>query len=214
MFAAAYRSIFLESLVVLDDPELSGDAIIDAVASAVPPGAEARILGVQNIKGTGLDFVYRWVSIDMVVRAIRHLESPSREHRERALTELLVHDDYGMIDAALARDAIDRACARYPDPSLPYEAARDRVSAVAAERLGRLNSRHAPAFEDRVRKLVGETLDFADAVRRRRLSARVVDALAKGQISHATAAIRMRRIVARMKGAWMRRSDGLGSRDT
>src|SRR5205823_356969 len=64
-FADAYRALFWETIVPLHDATLTGDQVIDRVARAIPPGAHGAIMGVQNIKGTGLDFIYRWVSLDV-----------------------------------------------------------------------------------------------------------------------------------------------------
>src|SRR5262249_43498657 len=62
-FRAAYRALWKETVVPMRDSSLTGDQILDVIARGVPPGVHASIMGVQNIKGTGLDFVYRWVSI-------------------------------------------------------------------------------------------------------------------------------------------------------
>ena len=39
---------------------LGGCEIIELIGQLTPPGFLNRIMGIQNIKGTGLDFVYRW----------------------------------------------------------------------------------------------------------------------------------------------------------
>lgn len=203
-FRAAYRALFDEALVPLHDSTLTGDAIIDRISGCVPPGAHATIMGVQNIKGTGLDFVYRWVSADMVVRALARLSDASREERERALLELMMHDDYGLADATLALSAVERA--RERDPShdgLPYDAVANRLREIVARRTQALAAERTTRITDRARKHFGETFDFVDAIRRRRLAARVLDELIAGRLSHAAAATRMRDIVARTKGAWM-----------
>src|SRR5207302_5167864 len=95
------KALFDASLVVLPDPSLAGDRILDTLAAHVPPKVHATIVGVQNIKGTGLDFVYRWVSIETVHRMLAELESPHVESRDRALRALLLHGDYGLLDARL-----------------------------------------------------------------------------------------------------------------
>src|SRR5262249_43901619 len=53
-FRAAYRDLFLDSLVVVPDPAARGDDIIDRCASVCPPGTAITLMGIQNIKGTGL----------------------------------------------------------------------------------------------------------------------------------------------------------------
>lgn len=202
-FVASYRAMFMERLLPLHDPELSGDAILDRIARIVPSGAHASIMGMQNIKGTGLDFAYRWVSIDSVTRASAGLRAGTQQAREQALTQLMVHDDYGMIDAELALLAVERARAKAAQPAAGYDAAIARLREVVRTRNERMAKRRESSRADRVRKVVGETLDFVDAVRRRRMATRVMRELVAGRISHATAALRMRRIVARSMGAWM-----------
>lgn len=109
------RALFAESLVPLHDSTLSGDAILDRIAAECPPGAQASIMGVQNIKGTGLDFVYRWVSVELVQRMLSGLVAKTEEAREQALTQLMIHDDYGKLDATLALAAVE--CALKAAPS-------------------------------------------------------------------------------------------------
>jgi CheY-like chemotaxis protein len=119
-FSAAYRAMFEATLVALHDPSLSGDAIIESVARAVAPGVHASVIGVQNIKGTGLDFVYRWVSMGRVSRLRDGLGSSIASDRREALRGLAAHDDYGIVDATIAREAVRRA--RQGDAELGLEA--------------------------------------------------------------------------------------------
>jgi gamma-polyglutamate synthase len=203
-FCAAYRALFEEGMIPLADASLTGDQILDRVAKSVPPGAHASIMGVQNIKGTGLDFVYRWVSIDMVARALDSLGSPSVERRREALRNLMVHDDYGLLDATLALAKLEEAPSRDPDDAVLRDAVMAKLREVVAARTQRLTSARTSSILDRLRALTGEMLDFLDAVKRRRLATRLLESLVEGRVSHASAAIAMREIVARTKGAWMK----------
>src|SRR5262249_48323495 len=51
---------FNSKLIVVEDYYASGNQIVDLIARQTPPGFLNRVMGIQNIKGTGLDFVYRW----------------------------------------------------------------------------------------------------------------------------------------------------------
>jgi poly-gamma-glutamate synthase PgsB/CapB len=204
-FATSYRDLFMESLLPLYDPALSGDAIIDRIALAVPPGARASILGLQNIKGTGLDFAYRWTSIETVMRLLEGLRAPTREGREHALMQLMVHDDYGMIDAGLALRAVESARAQAHEHAGAYDAVVARLRGLVRDRGERIARRTDARTSDELRKAVGETFDFLDSVRRRRMARHVMNQLVRGRISHATAALLMRRILGRSKGGWMLR---------
>ena len=202
-FAASYRALFMESLLPLHDPELSGDAIIDRIALAVPPGAHAAMIGVQNIKGTGLDFAYRWTSIETVMRLLSGLGAPTRESRERTLMQLMVHDDYGMIDGRLALAAVESARAHEHEHAGAYDALIARLRELVRVRTEQIAQRHDTSPADELRKTLGETFDFLDSMRRRGMAKRVMNQLVLGRISHATAALRMRRILERSNGGWI-----------
>lgn len=203
-FGATYRALFDEGIIPLVDYSLTGDQIIDIIAKRTPPGANVSIMGVQNIKGTGLDFVYRWVGTDMVAKSLNGLKSPTKEQRERALRELLVHDDYGLVDASLALGTVEEARDRDTErATLPYDAVVARLRDVVATRTKKLTAKGKASVTARVRKLFGETFDYLDSVRRQRMARDVVTALVAGRMSHAMAAVRMREIVARAKGQWM-----------
>jgi poly-gamma-glutamate synthase PgsB/CapB len=199
-FSAAYRAMFQATLVPLHDPTLSGDAILDAVARSVAPAVQASVIGVQNIKGTGLDFVYRWVSIGRVSRLLEGLCAPTAGDRGAALRALMAHDDYGLIDATIALEAVRRA--RAVETELG-SGAFDSVEAMLTRTVAaRAVKQPTQSRRDVVASLGASALkafDFVDAVRRRRAASLVIDDLTSGVISHASAARRMRAIVERGK---------------
>ncbi len=208
-FARAYKAIFAETVVSLEDPKLTGDQILDLVAKNVPAGVHARIMGCQNIKGTGLDFVYRWVSIDTVDRYLQLLESPIREKREEGLRALAMHGDYGLLDARLALERVVSAQKHDPDAgTLPYDLALARLRDVAAKREAKLVAKRRQSAGELVRAAVGKTFDYLDATRRRRMATEMLEALITGRISHSAAAKKMRDIVARAKGGWLMGATG------
>jgi poly-gamma-glutamate synthase PgsB/CapB len=211
-FREAYRAMFMESVVPLHDSTLSGDAVIDRIAQAVPPGARAAVMGIQNIKGTGMDFVYRWVSVDALHGMLEQLRNPSGEARTSALVRLLTHDSYGLVDSAFVLEAVEQARALDADADQrPYDAVIAQLRAIREARASDLSVRKAPRLADRVRREIGETFDFLDSVWRRRMAERVLDELVEGRISHGSAAARMRSLVARTKGGWMRGKQAAGS---
>jgi poly-gamma-glutamate synthase PgsB/CapB len=206
-YAEVYRGIFEASLVPLHDANLTGDAILTRIADACPPGARITIHGVQNIKGTGLDFVYRWVSIGTVHAELERLEHTDPARRAEAVRALASHGDWGIVDAELALATVRARAASDPaGAEIGYEALATRLTATVRERAARITAGPAKkkSAGEHVRAVVGTTFDSVDAMKRRALAKRVLDALLAGHISHATAAIRMRAILARSKGGWMR----------
>lgn len=202
-FARTYRAIFAESIVAIDDPATSGDRILDAIARSVPPGVHARIIGLQNIKGTGLDFVYRWVSIDAVTKHLEALRSPLRARREEALRALAMHGDYGVVDARYALQKVEESRADDEDADeLPYDVALARLREIVAAREKKLVAKRSRSASEAVRGWFGKTFDYLDSTRRRRMANELLEALITQRMSHAAAAKKMREIVARTKGAW------------
>jgi gamma-polyglutamate synthase len=203
-FARAYKAMFAESIVMMDDPNVTGDKILDTIAENVPKGVHARIMGCQNIKGTGLDFVYRWVSIDTVDGYLQMLESPIVEKREEALRALAMHGDYGLLDARHALERLEASQHNDPQAStLPYDVAIARLRELVSKRDKKLVAKRSKSAGEMVRGVIGKTFDYLDATRRRRMATELLEALVVGRVSHATAAKKMREIVARAKGGWL-----------
>jgi hypothetical protein len=59
---------------VIEDPLATGDQVVVRCALAAPPGVRV-VMGTQNIKGTGLDFVYRWLALAAAQRDLQALAS-------------------------------------------------------------------------------------------------------------------------------------------
>jgi gamma-polyglutamate synthase len=197
-FISVYTAIFEASLIPLHESALSGDQVIDRIAKAIPIGTEGSIMGLQNIKGTGLDFVYRWVGADTTCRALAKLTGPSEAERAAGLLELSVHGDWGLLDARHVRERLKTS-----DPALTagVAALQAKLDAVILEKQTALGK--ATKSGSGFSAFIGLTFDFLDAVRRTHMAGAVLDSLVSGHISHASAAKKMRAILARSKGAWM-----------
>ena len=167
-------------------------------------------MGLQNIKGTGLDFVYRWVSIDAVERMLALVASETAAERTEGLRLLAMHGDFGLLDAQRAVTCLealgpgDRGA-----PDVAHAALLERLRALVAEKERALREQKRGTAGDAVRRAIGKTLDYIDSMRRQGMATRVIDDLVRGRISHAGAASRMRAIVARQKGAWMQNRPAL-----
>jgi poly-gamma-glutamate synthase PgsB/CapB len=202
-FRAAYRALFLDSLVIVEDAAETGDAIIDRCARAVPPGTLVTVMGIQNIKGTGLDFVYRWQALDIVTGHLARLADP--DARAGAVRALESFEDYGLIDAgaaAAALAAVPRADWKGDD--LVYlDRVQAKVAKVHADRLDALGRANAKDAKTWLLDRVESWLDPLDSLRRYRHAERVMKDLVAHRISHNRAAVEMRRLYERQKGGWL-----------
>ena len=83
-----FQEIFLGRLVVVQDSGASGDQIIETIAKSTPLGSRALVLSAQNIKGTGLDLVYRFFHSRRPMEWALELRSEDAALRSKALEQL------------------------------------------------------------------------------------------------------------------------------
>ena len=216
----AWIALFKAQLIIVWDSGATGDQIIDQCARAVPPGVHVTIMGTQNIKGTGLDFVYRWLALDAVCIGLRKLKSPDEHTRLEALRSLDAHSDFGLTDTGmlLARlpELSSRRTAAGGSEGSPQEASLrkallEKITPIHQEKLRKLESSSGAAAKGGSfwRSIEG-WIDFMDGAVRYRQSRQLVQDLIDFRVSHNKMAVEMREIYARAKGGWL--SKALASR--
>ena len=217
----ALREWFLRSLVVVENYYASGDEIVRRVAAEVPPGYECHVIGLQNIKGTGLDFVYRWQAWEQCARALEQLRSEDERVVTEGLRALTAFQELGVLCehdlrstfAHLREHAVDTGglAAQLDAIEARLDAALSKGSTSegkAAETAGR-----GSALAERLWGALETVLDAGDAVRRRKTADRIYADLATQRISIARAAVELKELTKRQKGGWLKKSfDRLRSR--
>jgi hypothetical protein len=205
-FRAAFRELCLDRIAVLWNADAKGDKVIDFIAREVPPGFDARLMGSQNIKGTGLDFVYRWLSIDRVRIALERMKTNPPSRRE-VLTWILSYSDFGLIDCREAlevlRQARDQGGAEWAEHANLIEGAIRRLEALEREKTGGLVVAGKAGLGARMLLRVEQFVDHMDSVRRTRWARIVMEDLFAMRIGHGRAALLLREIVGRQKGGWL-----------
>lgn len=197
-------ALFMRRVTVVHDSHAKGDQVIHQVAMVVPPGHHAQILGCQNIKGTGLDFAYRWVSLGQVAQLVDRLES-ERGGRSENLAALTTYSDYGLIESGYALQRVEPLM---DDADWVQE--REAVSillgtlrqTLAAKQGGLLGgSKQSPL--SKVLGLVEPWVDHLDSIRRARRARAIMNDLFTRRVGQAYAARLLREVVARGKGGWL-----------
>ena len=202
---------FKAKLLPVRDVYTPGEAIVRLVAVATPPGLVNRIMGMQNIKGTGLDWVYRWQAWETVHAACRQLSSGDPTEIERGYRVLAAFQEFGALSEEDVRASIAAARTNLADvpnlssaqldaleQRLTEQVEAGRTAGVSDGRQGTL----ATGFEALLTKLEG-FVDPSDAVRRRRASDRIYKALIAEQISSQKAAAELKALTSRQKGGWL-----------
>lgn len=203
---SAYRELFLDRVHVLWDAGAKGDQVIDFTARQGAPGHKLRVLGAQNIKGTGLDFVYRWLAVDRAAQWIERMEDEPHARGE-VLATLGSTTDWSMLDVRLVRRWAERTHAA----ALPEWAPHQETLARLVEHLGATEAKKVAALSavgqaSRAAKVLAKLeafVDHMDSVRRTSMARRVMRDLFAKRVSHGRAAILLRDITGRGKGGWL-----------
>ncbi len=211
----ALRAWFLRSVVLIEDYYATGDEIVRRIARLTPPGFDNHVVGLQNIKGTGLDFVYRWQAWEQCSRDLELLASTDDRRRTEGVRRLSAFQEYGVLSEVGVREAVSRAREENVDTGGLFA----QLDAIAqrAERAAEATLSAGPSDGEAVkRSLWGRLwatlvdaaegiLDAGDAIRRRKTSDAIYEDLAQQRISIARAATELKAITQRQKGGWLRK---------
>lgn len=95
-----------QQFLTIENPNILGDSLIQKLCDLSPQNSKIRILGSENIKGTGMDFVYRWVSISKTLEYLETLEHRDVIEVKKVLLQLSTHQGYGRYDLKIALESI------------------------------------------------------------------------------------------------------------
>lgn len=200
---------FTSKIIVVWDYYASGDEIIDLIARHTPPGFLNRIMGIQNIKGTGLDFVYRWLAWETCYKAAQPLRAEHVKLTPQLIAPLAAFNEYGVLCEEYVRDTITRlknSGQNYPAHVLAeLDRILERMDTAMAEIRKKISSAGTKKI-GRFHKLllrVEEFLDAGDAVRRRTIADRIYDDLVAERISRERAVAELQALTQRQKGGWL-----------
>jgi len=198
---------FERRIIVVEDYYATGDAVIAAIRDATPPGFHNRVMGMQNIKGTGLDFVYRWLAWDICHRACDELGSRDTLVRRRGLSVMAGFQEYGLLsqDKTLSTIAAVQASEYGQQDRVRAELSvvESNFNAAMKTVLAGIVAKRSAGWKENVLNALEGFADTSDAVRRRRKSDQIYKDLASRRISEARAVLELQGLTRRQKGGWL-----------
>jgi poly-gamma-glutamate synthase PgsB/CapB len=206
-FAELLRTWFRRKILVVEDYYSTGDQTVERIRAETPPGFFNRIMGVQNIKGTGLDFVYRWQAWDACHQACEMAESGDPALAAQGVRMLAGFQEFGVLSEERVKATVARLRETSPVPGEAFQAQLDlmlsnldRQMTTVRESMAvtRTTGPLATAID-----AVEAFLDAGDAVRRRRKADRIYRDMVTERISHDRAALELKKLNSRQKGGWL-----------
>ncbi|HJX29792.1 MAG TPA: hypothetical protein VJ885_17965, partial [Thermoanaerobaculia bacterium] len=209
---AAFRTLlttwFHRKIVVIENYHASGDEVVHRICEETPPNVRNRIMGIQNIKGTGLDFVYRWQAWEACQRACARMLDRDPGVAERGLGDLAVFHDYGLLSEETVLAAIETM---RQSPLAQRESLQAELDVIRSELRTSLDAIRARlaggartgGWGSRIFRVLEELLDAGDAVRRRRTANQIYRDLAAERISAERTILELQALNKRQKGGWL-----------
>ena len=202
---------FERKLVVIEDPHTSGNQIIDRITRETPPGLHNRIMGMQNIKGTGLDFVYRWQAWETCYQACQELRGKTRDLAERGLRTLSTFQEYGVLCEETVRATVEEVRHSQTAQNELFQGELTVILSHLENAMQQVNRQLGMTSESgagaltRLLACTEAFLDSGDAVKRRKKANRIYQDLSNERISHERAALELQALNKRQKGGWLQR---------
>jgi len=200
---------FENKLVVIHNPHISGNQIIKRICALTPPGFHNRIMGMQNIKGTGLDFVYRWQAWETCYHAANKLKSHHLRIAEEGLDTLVSFREYGPLTVEYLHQTINQVKETPIGQLAHFQASFTSIlsnlqrSTIDIETSVDEKDNHSSNLFQKFIGLVEAFLDDNDAIKRRKLANQIYKDMATERISHQTAALELQKLNKRQKGGWL-----------
>jgi len=208
------KDVLFKRVLVVHDSMTSGEQITNMVADKTPLGFFTRIMGMQNIKGTGLDFVYRWQAWELCHAAGEKLHAKKQAIVVEGLQELKSFKEYGVLSKNYVLNLIEQVSDEKMMQSELFQAELAEIKTSLMDQVSVLESstvqsdtvkKDNPVFKAMV-NIAEKLVDIGDAVKRRKKSDLIYKDMAAQRISHNRAALELQYLTKRQKGGWLWKS--------
>lgn len=199
---------FEGKLVVVEDYYISGDNLISLICEETPPGYLNRIMGLQNIKGTGLDLVYRWQNWDACWKACTLLRSRKQAESKRGVSALVAMSNFSILCEEQLAEALDavKQMPFFQSESIQAELSMIKSNlALSLDQFYRKSSgkRRSGRFRAMCLNLLEGIFDPGDSVKRRKTANKIYRDIVAERISNERAVEELKRLTQRQKGGWL-----------
>ncbi len=210
------RAWFERKFVIVQDYFSTGDQTIHRIVNETPPGYTHKVMGMQNIKGTGLDFVYRFQAWDLCYNACQKIKSRKLKVAREGLSSLSAFTDYGLVCEEEVLDAIQIATKLHVPKDRAIREQLELIETTMQKTLEGIKSNLGTgdtqksaswisSVAEKFLTFLERVLDGGDAIRRRRIADQVYRDMANLRISPAKAAGEIQRMNKRQKGGWLKK---------
>ncbi|WP_372369623.1 hypothetical protein [Candidatus Uabimicrobium sp. HlEnr_7] len=196
---------FKRKIVVIENYSATGNQVIEKICQQTAPGTLNKIIGLQNIKGTGLDFVYRWQAWENCYLMCNKMLSKSSIVRNEGIQQLLRFKEYGVLThdhvTAVICEQIEKNSEQQKDLNAIKKNVQEYREKINKELYG-VSQKKSSMFS-LIFPFIEAFLDAGDAIKRRKKADKIYKDLKHHRISIKRAIIELQSITKRQKGGWL-----------
>lgn len=201
--------LFRKRLVVVEDQHIQGNELIELMIEHTPVGLCNKMIGLQNIKGTGLDFVYRWQAWGKVHALCEKMNNRNENQALIAAKELASVKEFGLLDEEL----VLTTCKEVRDLSITqtelFQAELNTIESnlkLQLDDIKRLNDiEKQDSMIDKMINAIESFLDAGQSVKRKKIALSIYNDLANEHISINRAVAELNKLNQEQKGGWLKK---------
>ncbi len=212
-FRRQLRIWFERKLVVIEKYDATGEEVVRDLVQETPPGYHNRVMGIQNIKGTGLDFIYRFQAWDGCHQACELLREPDESCIRKGLQLLQEMPLFGQLCQERVQQSLQQLetspLLGHPEIQTLQETVQQKLatSRQQTEKIlvaGLSSTGQRAAWLRPLHRMLEQFLDVPDSLRRRQKADQVYRDLRRERISRQEAVEQIRALNKRQKGGWLK----------
>ena len=203
-------------LLIINNYHASGEEVIQIIHANTPVGMHNKMIGMQNIKGTGLDFAYRWVAWNNCFEIAEKIKEGNHDTIRKSIDALANFSEYGLLSLAYTQQMLEIAKNsiatqnEYTQSQIKIIETQLQITQEKIEttqqNATQMDKPHKQTWYQslwsKTLETIEEFLDAGDAVKRRKKADGIYKDLVNHHISHKRASIELQKITKRQKGGW------------
>ena len=200
--ASAMTTLFNMQRHLVEIPDAPGEVTMDVCAANIPAFTAANLVGCQNIKGAGMNFVNLWIAVEAVHQKLELWRHGDEYQQRQGFEWLLGRKGYHLHDARMVLDELDaRSGGDQKNLNMEERSLYQRLQETQGASAGAENDSGGfmRRLTDRMVAGIDDLIDFRDSIGRRKGADKIMRLLSLGLISHEEAARRMLDIYGRQK---------------
>lgn len=180
--------IFLKKIIIIDEDKSSPDEILEKIIEHTPPGFSHKLMGVQNIKSPGIEFIKAWQQWEVSFKACNNLQSKDQNKVENALRLLSKFSKFHILSNGYVENAIANL-----QKSKATEANIIIQKITEALKNNQLNTKpNKPNF---IQSFLTEIINIRRKMREKRIYEQIYEDLINKRISYVRAANELRKYI-------------------